>query len=104
MARPRTISDDTLLAATSAAIGRRGPAFTLADVAREAGVAAGTLVGRFGSKHGLLLAATRAGSQRTVAAMGAAGDAAAPGAQALRAALLAAADGLHDPGTAANHL
>jgi AcrR family transcriptional regulator len=104
MARPRTISDEALLAATGAAIGRRGPAFTLADVAREAGVAAGTLVGRFGSKRGLLLSATRAGAERTVAAMRAAADAAQPGGAALRAALLAAADGLGDPESAANHL
>lgn len=40
-------------------ISRRGPAFTLADVAAEAGVAVGTLVHRFGSKHGLLVAMTR---------------------------------------------
>ena len=104
MARPRTISDETILAATGVAIGRHGPGFTLADVAREAGVAAGTLVGRFGSKRGLLLSATRAGSARTVAAMRAAADGAAPGPDALRAALLAAARGLGDPDAAANHL
>jgi AcrR family transcriptional regulator len=104
VARPRTIDDAALLAATGAAIGRRGPAFTLADVAGEAGVAAGTLVGRFGSKHGLLLAATRAGARATVAAMRAAGETAPPGAGALRAALIGAAAGLRDPGAAANHL
>ena len=35
---------------------RLGPSLTLADVAREAGVSAPTLVQRFGSKRGLLLA------------------------------------------------
>ncbi len=35
---------------------RLGPHLTLADVAREAGVSAATLVQRFGSKRGLLLA------------------------------------------------
>lgn len=60
MARPRTITDERLLTAAGTAITRLGPAFTLADVAREAQVAAGTLVQRFGSKHGLLVAMTRA--------------------------------------------
>ncbi len=60
MARPRTITDERLLTAAGTAITRFGPAFTLADVAREAQVAAGTLVQRFGSKHGLLVAMTRA--------------------------------------------
>lgn len=104
MARPRTIGGDRLLAATGAAIGRRGPAFTLADVAREAGVAAATMVGRFGSRHGLLLAAGRAGAANAARAMREAADGAAPGAPALRAALVAAAGGLEDPAAAANHL
>ena len=100
MARPRTISDETLLAAAATAIGRRGPAFTIADVASEAGVAAGTLIGRFGSKRGLLLAVAAAGRARTVARMRAAGS----GARAVRAALVAGTEGLEDPVRAANHL
>lgn len=60
VARPRKITDERLLDAAAMAIGRFGPAFTLADVARDAGVAAGTLVQRFGSKHGLLVAMARA--------------------------------------------
>jgi AcrR family transcriptional regulator len=54
--RPRKIDDEHLLAAAASAISRLGPAFTLADVATEAQVAAGTLVHRFGSRHGLLVA------------------------------------------------
>jgi AcrR family transcriptional regulator len=55
--RPRTVSDEDILAATAAAIGRLGPSrFTLADVAGEVGLSAATLVQRFGSKRGLLLA------------------------------------------------
>src|SRR4029453_16553268 len=60
VARPRKITDKRLLTAAETAITRLGPAFTLADVAREAQVAAGTLVQRFGSKHGMLGAMTKA--------------------------------------------
>ena len=59
MARPRTASDEDILRAAFVAIGRLGPArLTLADVAREAGLTAAALVGRFGSKRALLLAAS----------------------------------------------
>ncbi|MDX6555423.1 MAG: hypothetical protein QOD86_1618 [Miltoncostaeaceae bacterium] len=104
MGRPRTIADDRLLAAAAAAIGRHGPGFTLADVAAEAGVAAGTLVARFGSKRGLLIAVSRGGTVRTIAAMRGAAASRATGGAALRAALVAAAADLDDPATAANHL
>src|SRR5215212_10096445 len=61
--RPRTASDVTILAAASRAIARLGPArLTLADVAREVGLAPATLVQRFGSKRGLLLALASASS------------------------------------------
>ncbi|MBA2258349.1 MAG: TetR/AcrR family transcriptional regulator [Acidobacteria bacterium] len=63
MSRPRTLSDDDLLAATHRVVGRLGPNLTLADVAREAGVSAATLVQRFGSKRGLLLAFASLGSE-----------------------------------------
>ena len=42
--------------ATQRVVTRLGPTLTLADVAKEAGVSAATLVQRFGSKRGLLLA------------------------------------------------
>ena len=101
MARPRLIADERLVSAAAAVIGRRGPAFTLAQVGREAGVAAGTLVGRFGSRHGLLLAVARGSTAGTVAAM----RAVAPrDPHAVREALVAAAAGLDDPRSAANHL
>jgi AcrR family transcriptional regulator len=55
--RPRTIDDDTILAAADRALVRVGPArLTLALVAAGAGLAPATLVQRFGSKRGLLLA------------------------------------------------
>jgi AcrR family transcriptional regulator len=55
--RPRLTSDEAILAGLIRALGRLGPArLTLVDVAREAGVSPATLVQRFGSKRGLLLA------------------------------------------------
>ena len=55
--RPRTVPDEAILDATSRVIIRVGPSrFTLADVGREIGLSAATLVQRFGSKRGLLLA------------------------------------------------
>ncbi|MFJ9175826.1 TetR/AcrR family transcriptional regulator [Streptomyces sp. NPDC102360] len=57
MARPRGVEDAAILRATVEVMGREGPAgLTLAAVAREVGVVPGTLVQRFGSKRGLLLA------------------------------------------------
>jgi AcrR family transcriptional regulator len=54
--RPRGIEDAVILRAAAQVMGRVGPAgFTLAAVAREVGLVPGTLVQRFGSKHGLLL-------------------------------------------------
>jgi AcrR family transcriptional regulator len=65
MPRPRTRSDDEVLAATARVLGRRGPhAFTLADVAKETGLAPATLLQRFGTKRGLLLAFARWASTR----------------------------------------
>ena len=55
--RPRTVSDATILTATARMISRVGPAHvTLADVGGEVGLAPATLLQRFGSKRGLLLA------------------------------------------------
>ena len=54
--RPRATSDSDILAATYRVVSRQGPNLTLADVAREAGISPATLVQRFGSKRGLLLA------------------------------------------------
>jgi len=60
--RPRATSDADLLAATYRIVSRRGPNLTLADVAKEAGVSPATLVQRFGSKRGLLLALASSGA------------------------------------------
>lgn len=55
--RPRKVSDQQVLAATYRAMQRLGPGeLTLAAIAAEAGVTAGALAQRFGSKRALLLA------------------------------------------------
>ncbi|WP_344111723.1 helix-turn-helix domain-containing protein [Kribbella alba] len=57
MARPRLISDDTILDATRQVLAELGPAkLTLAAVGARVGLAPPTLMQRFGNKRGLLLA------------------------------------------------
>jgi AcrR family transcriptional regulator len=64
MGRPRTVADADILMALHAVVGRIGPTrMTLADVASEVGLSAATLVQRFGSKRGLLLAFARVGAE-----------------------------------------
>ncbi|MEV4628778.1 TetR/AcrR family transcriptional regulator [Micromonospora sp. NPDC049523] len=60
--RPLAFTDDQILAAAASAIADLGPgALTLADVAQRTGASPATLVKRFGSKHGLLVAVSRRG-------------------------------------------
>ncbi|WP_224284184.1 TetR/AcrR family transcriptional regulator [Streptomyces sp. LS1784] len=55
--RPRAVDDAAILQAAVEVMGREGPAkLTLTLVAREVGLVPGTLVQRFQSKRGLLLA------------------------------------------------
>jgi AcrR family transcriptional regulator len=55
--RPQKVTDDDVFMATLRAMSRLGPGeLTLAAIASEAGVTAGLLVQRFGSKRDLLLA------------------------------------------------
>ncbi|QFZ23851.1 TetR/AcrR family transcriptional regulator [Saccharothrix syringae] len=103
MPRPRTITDERLLAATAQVIGRRGPGFTLAEVAAAAGVSVGTVGQRFGSKGGLLRALTRQTAAEQAERMRRAADVADPVAG-LRAALLSWFEGMTDPDEAQNHL
>jgi AcrR family transcriptional regulator len=57
VARPRKVSDDEVFAAAYRAMTRLSPSeLTLAAIASEAGVTAGALVQRFGSRRDLLLA------------------------------------------------
>jgi AcrR family transcriptional regulator len=55
MSRRKAISDDELLARALPVMARAGPSgFTLADIARETGVAPATLLQRFGDKQTLI--------------------------------------------------
>jgi AcrR family transcriptional regulator len=101
--RPRTVEDGVIADAVFDLVGRIGPGrLTLARVAAEVGLSPATLVQRFGSKRGLLLAAARHGEAT-------AGDAFARAAG--RAPLDTLIDGLcgmtawvSTPETLANHL
>ncbi|MEU4287545.1 helix-turn-helix domain-containing protein [Kribbella sp. NPDC026596] len=58
MGRPRLVSDDAILDATRQVLAELGPVkLTLAAVGARSGLAPPTLMQRFGSKRGLLLAA-----------------------------------------------
>ncbi|MEZ5289046.1 MAG: helix-turn-helix domain-containing protein [Vicinamibacterales bacterium] len=60
--RPKTASDDVILDAAARQLDRLGPArMRLEDVAREVGLAPATLLLRFKSKRGLLLAVAERG-------------------------------------------
>ncbi|MDX3657676.1 helix-turn-helix domain containing protein [Streptomyces sp. ID05-26A] len=96
MARPRTITDERILNAVAAVIDRRGPEFTVADVAAEAGVSVGAVAKRFGSKSGLLQALTKAGTDEVRLRMREAGT--------VRDALMTWFDRLADPVVATNNL
>jgi AcrR family transcriptional regulator len=64
--RPRKVSDDDVFAAAHRATTRLAPSeLTLAEIAAEAGVTAGALAQRFGSKRELLLALARAAAAST---------------------------------------
>jgi AcrR family transcriptional regulator len=66
--RPRTVDDAQILSATVRAIGQVGPGrLTLERVAREVGLSPATLVQRFGSKRGLLVAVAESGREETEA-------------------------------------
>lgn len=57
MGRPKRLDDAEILAAARRAMIRKGPGrCTMAEISREAGVSAPTLMLRFGSRRGLLLA------------------------------------------------
>jgi len=104
MARPRKIDDEALLSAAASAISRYGPAFTLADVAAEARVAAGTLVHRFGSRHGLLAALLAAATASVSRRMTAAADSRDTALPVARSVLVDQYAPLDDRLTAANNL
>ncbi|GGM84797.1 TetR family transcriptional regulator [Longimycelium tulufanense] len=104
MARPRKISDERLLEATTVVVGRVGPGYTLAQVAEEAGVAPATLVQRFGSKHGLQQALSRSVSAVVIDRLRSAAASADDPLDALRVALLTWYDWADSPTEAGNHI
>ena len=64
MSRRRTIPDASVLEAACRVVSRLGPnQFTLADIAEESGLAPATLIQRFGSKRGLLLALAKGAAE-----------------------------------------
>jgi AcrR family transcriptional regulator len=68
--RSKSVSDEAILADVLRLVQRIGPdRFTLAAAGVEVGLSASTLVQRFGSKRGLLLAADRWGVERWVGGM-----------------------------------
>lgn len=70
--RPRKVSDDDVFMGAYKAMQRLGPGeLTLADIAAEAGVTAGALVQRYGSKRALLLRLSEHFSQGTAEMFGA---------------------------------
>lgn len=70
MPRIKSVSDEAILADVLRLVQRIGPErFTLAAAGAEVGLSASTLVQRFGSKRGLLLAADRWGVERWVGGM-----------------------------------
>ncbi len=79
MARPKSKSDEEVMAATMRAVSRHGvSALTLAHVAAEAGLAPSTLAERYGSKRALLLAAAKS-TARAIAPPPSGGPASPPG-------------------------
>jgi AcrR family transcriptional regulator len=64
--RPRKVSDEEIFAATHRATQRLAPSeLTLAEIAAEAGVTAGAVAQRFGSKRALLLALAKGAAEST---------------------------------------
>ncbi|WP_328813921.1 TetR/AcrR family transcriptional regulator [Rhodococcus sp. NBC_00297] len=64
--RPRSIDNTQIFEAMIRVMGRTGPgSMSLASVAEEAGIVPGTLVQRFGSKRGLILALAEYTGQRS---------------------------------------
>ena len=105
MARPRTTSDEAVLAGLSRVISRLGPAaLTLADVSEETGLSPAALVQRFGSKRRMMLALAQRRPAEVREDFGAARAASASPLEALFAAMAAAVHDTATPQALANQL
>jgi AcrR family transcriptional regulator len=103
--RPRGIDDAVILRAAVDVIGRVGPVgLTLAAVAAEVGLVPGTLVQRFGSKRGLLLALAERAAKDAEAPLGRARAENESALAALAALIVAPSASMATPETFANHL
>lgn len=103
--RPRLATDEEILDATARAVSRLGPhRLTLAEVARDAGLSAATLVQRFGSKRGLLLAFARQAGEVSRVELAAARAAHESPLDALVAVSLSQTNNMDSPEALSNHL
>jgi AcrR family transcriptional regulator len=103
--RPRTASDEQILDAAERAIARYGPAqLTLSHITAEVGLAPATLVQRFGSKRGLLLAVKSRAPQTITAAFTATSSAAGSPMDRLHLAMATLVRSIDSPVTLANTL
>ena len=103
--RPRTVSDEDILAAAARAVGEVGPErLTLADVGRRVGLSPATLLQRFGSRRGLLLALATHDVDAVPRRIRAAGEAADDVLEALVTALSGVAEAISSPAEFGNHL
>lgn len=103
--RPRTVDDGAILEAAAKAISRVGPSnFTLADVASAVRLSPATLVQRFGSKRGLMLALAEQGVAGVDACFAAVRDAHPGPLDALVAAATEMTRWIDTPEEMANHL
>ena len=105
MPRPKTVDDDAVLDAALRVIDRGGPGeLTLAAVAREVGLAPATLLQRFQSKRGLLLAINSRGSDGAGSSLREATKRHRSPLRALVAGLVDMSSRVTSPETMANHL
>jgi AcrR family transcriptional regulator len=105
MPRPKTVDDDAVLDAALRVIDRGGPGgLTLAAVAREVGLAPATLLQRFQSKRGLLLAIAGRGSDSADSSLREATKRHRSPLRALLAGLVDTTSRVASPETMANHL
>jgi AcrR family transcriptional regulator len=105
MPRPKTVADDAVLDAAVRVIDRGGPGeLTLAAVAREVGLAPATLLQRFQSKRGLLLAINSRGSDDAGSSLREATKRHRSPLRALVAGLVDTSSRVVSPETMANHL